>query len=437
MRLLRAMASQERILGGAAVLALLQFGASLMGLIRDRILAKTFPGLDTVDVYIAAFRPSDLLFQICIMAGFSVALVPLLARYHTAHDARQMSDLLSGVTAVAAVVFGIIALALGIALPWVAPLLTRFTGESLALYVNFGRIALLTNFLFVFGNAYGQYLVTVQRYWWYGITPMLYTLGTIAGTVFLTPFFGAYGPILGTLAGAVLYVLVRLFAVLARGYRPRFVFWHGDIGAMGILMIPRMLALGALQLELLLFDRVASGLPAGSVTVNAYARNFQSVVVGVTGMALALSAYSLLSQAAARHEWTRFRAYLSKGVLCILALTVPGAIALVLLTPVAAWLVHLTRVLPLFGVCLTLYACSIPFESLNHLFTRAYFSMKRTAVPAALSVVNGLTAIGIAWGLAPRLGVFSLALGFTVGQVAEMIGLLLLFPREVRLRRRV
>ena len=42
---------QHRILGGVAVLAVTQFGASLVGLIRDRVLASTFPGLDTVDVY--------------------------------------------------------------------------------------------------------------------------------------------------------------------------------------------------------------------------------------------------------------------------------------------------------------------------------------------------------------------------------------------------
>jgi len=35
---------------------------------------------------------------------------------------------------------------------------------------------------FVMGNAFGQYLIAKQKYWAYGITPILYTLGTIAGT---------------------------------------------------------------------------------------------------------------------------------------------------------------------------------------------------------------------------------------------------------------
>ena len=425
--------SQQRILGGAAVLALTQFGASLMGLIRDRILAKTFPGLDTVDVYISAFRPSDLLFQMCIMAGFSVALVPLLAQYKAKEEQKQMNHLLSGVVAVAALVFGLLALIFAIIFPWVAPLLTQFQGESLELYIHFGRIALLTNFLFVFGNAFGQYLITVQRYWIYGITPMLYTLGTILGTIFLTPIVGSFGPIYGTLCGAIVYVLLRVFAVVRIGFRPHYTLWHPDLTEMGKLMLPRMIALGALQLELLLFDTVASGLAVGSVTVNAYARNFQSVVVGVAGIALAQSAFSLLSQSAAQKEFQRFWIYLRKGILILLVLTIPGAVALAVLAPLAAWLVHLSHVLPVFAACLSLYALSIPFESINHLLLRSFYSLKHTVTPAIFSVINGTVAIATATLLAPQYGVYSLAIGFTVGQIVQLIGLSVLLPRRVRL----
>lgn len=428
-----ALRSQHRILGGAAVLAVTQFSASFAGLVRDNLLNRTFPGLAVVDVYVAAFRPSDLLFQMTIMAGFSVALVPLLARYEAQKDRRAMSALLNGVITVAALVFGTLALLLAVFFPRVAPVFTQFEGEALALYISFARIALLTNFLFVFGNAFGQYLNTIHRFWIYGLTPVLFTLGTIAGTVWLTPFVGPYGPMLGTLAGALVYALVRCAAIMRAGYRFAISWWHPDLTEMGILMLPRMLALGALQLELLVFDRIGSGLGVGSIAVNAYARNFQAVVVGVTGMALALSLFSPLSQAAAQREWGRYRQYLKRGILWMFLLTVPGAVALVLLAPVAASLIHLKQIfVSVFFTCLALYAVSIPFESLNHLFTRAYFATKNTTVPAIMTVLNGIVAIALSWWLAPRLGVFSLALGYCIGHIVEMTGLLLLFPREVQ-----
>jgi len=425
--------SQKRILGGAAVLAFTQFAASAAGLIRDNLLNRTFPGLSVVDVYVAAFRPSDLLFQMTIMAGFSVALVPLLARYEAQDDRKSMSALLNGVVTIAALVFGGLALVLAIVFPLIAPAFTQFQGEALVLYIRFARIALLTNFLFVFGNAFGQYLNTIQRFWAYGLTPVVFTLGTIAGTVWLTPVIGAYGPIVGTLIGAFVYTLLRFAAIVRAGYRFSIAWWHPDLTEMGLLMLPRMLALAALQVELLVFDRIASGMAVGSIAVNSYARNFQSVVVGVTGMALALALFSPLSQSAARAEWGRYRLYLKRGVIWMLLLTVPGAVALVLLTPFAAWLIHLKAIfLPVFFTSLALYALSIPFESLNHLFTRAFFATKHTTIPAILTVLNGVTAIVLSWALASRLGVFSLAFGYCIGHIVEMVGLLFLFPREVQ-----
>ena len=423
---------QHRLLGGAFSLAVTQAGASLAGLFRDRMLTKTFPGLDTVDVYIASFRPSDLLFQIAIMAGLSTVLVPLLARYK-AHDQQDdMSDLLSSVIALGSIVFGVVALVLAILFPWIAPHLVSFQGHSLELYIEFGRVALLTNFLFVCGNALGQYLITVQKYWIYGLTPIIYTVGTIFGTIYLTPMYGDRGPMIGTLIGAIVYVFFRLVGSRYSGFRWKPVLWHPDIKKMGWLMLPRMLALGALQLELLLFDTVASGLPHGSVTVNAYARNFQSVLVGVVGIAIAQSAFSLLSQSIARKQIKRFWIYMRKGIWMLLALTIPGSIVLVLVAPLAAHLVHLTNILPLFTLCLIFYAISIPFESLNHLVLRAYYSMHTTTTPAIFSVLNGVIAIVVAWLLAPKYGVYAIAIGYTAGQVISLIGLAVLLPMTVR-----
>jgi peptidoglycan biosynthesis protein MviN/MurJ (putative lipid II flippase) len=96
--------------------------------------------------------------------------------------------------------------------------------------------------LFVFGNSLGQYLVTIQKYWIYGITPVLYTLGTIFGTIFFTPYVGAFGPMYGTILGSILYVLLRLYGLYRSGGYLSFTFWHPDIAHMGQLMLPRVVA---------------------------------------------------------------------------------------------------------------------------------------------------------------------------------------------------
>ncbi len=426
-----ALGTQHRLLGGAAVLAVTQAGASVAGLIRDRLLNQTFPGLDTVDAYIAAFRPSDLLFQIAIMSGIATVLLPMLAKHLAAKEKNEASELLSSVLWLGSLVFGLLALVLALFFPRIAPYLVGFQGDSLTLYITFGRLALLTNFLFVAGNALGQYLNVRKRYWIYGITPILYTCGTIAGTLWLTPSYGQLGPMLGTLIGAVLYLVFRLAGACAAGFTPSVRFWHPDLTKMGWLMLPRMLALAALQAQLLLFDSLASHLPAGSVTVNSNARNFQSFVVGVIGIALAQSAFAHLSESAAEQDHTRFWIYIRKGLFWTFALTVPAAFVLVLCTPIAEWLVHLQSVHAVFAMSLLLYAISIPFESQNHLLLRAFYALHRTTTPAVFSVCNGILAIGVAWALVPRFGISAIPIGFLAGQVICACGLLLLLPRAV------
>ncbi|TSC79575.1 MAG: virulence factor [Candidatus Peregrinibacteria bacterium Gr01-1014_25] len=419
MRLLRSLFHERRVLGGTAILALTQVAASVAGLLRDRLLNQTFPR-EVTDAYFAAFRPSDFLFQACILSALGTVFVPVLASRRAHGSQGGMDRLLSAVLHVAAVVFGVIAGALALLLPFLAPTLVQFEGEQLSLYVTFARLALLSNLLFVFGTTFGQYLITTQRFWIYGLTPILYTAGTIAGTIVLTPSLGPLGPMAGTLAGAAVYALLRWWDVLRAGGRlVANVWWDAEFRSMGILMLPRALALGAIQLQLLVFDAVGSGLGSGVVTVNAAARNFQSVVVGAIGIALAQAVYAPLSEASARGEMGRYRRYLSLSLLWIALLTIPAGVILVLLSPVAASLVGLHSSLAIFTPMLALYALSIPLESANHVLLRAFYARRATLIPAIAAAANGIVAIAVSVLGVASIGILALPAAFIAGHATQ------------------
>ncbi len=430
---------QNRLLGGVTVLAVTQLAASFAGLLRENVLARIFASnLGVVDAYIAAFNPSDLLFQTCVVSAMGTVLVPVLAHYKAKANEREVEKVLSGTIGMTAVLFGLIALVMAAVFPWLTPFFNiHFQGETLSLYISFGRLALLSNFLFVFGNAYGQYLVTAERYWIYGITPILYTLGTVFGAWYLTPVFGPFGPMYGTLLGAVIYVILRMAAVRAHGCRLSFSLWHPDLPEMGRLMLPRVLSLGAFQIQLLYLNGFASALGKGAVTVNAFTRNFQSVLVGVVGISVAQAVYSRMSQAVARHDGKSLLFYFRHGVWITLLFTVLGAIAMIVLSPFEAWLVHLSAFLPVFTVCLSLYAISIPFESISHILYRVLYAMKDTYSAAAFGVLGGIVAIFTGWLLLPSLGIYALPCGYTAGEIVQTAGLAFLLPVKMRRVRNV
>ncbi len=429
--------SQKRIAGGAFVLAVTQLVASAFGFLRDQAFSFMFP-LDSdpvgvASVYIAAFRPSDLLFQVMVMSCLSVVVVPFLAS-HLAHDRREeMDKILTSTMTMFGIAFGLSALVLALFFPQIAPHLVKFEGESLELYIRFGRIALLTNFLFVFGNALGQYLISIQRYWMYGLTPIIWSGCTILGTYFLTPIIGTLGPIVGTLIGTVLYVVFRLLAVYRSGYRLRLhgeSFLHPDLRHMGILLIPRMGALGALQLQLLLLDRLASGLGPQMVALNQFASNFESVIPGIVGIAIAQSSFSLLSQSAALKDTVRLMSHLRKSILFNLSLAVPGALALALCSGIAAWLMGLEGITAsMFIKALLIYAIAVPFESTNHIVLRTFYSLKNTFWPAVSSAVSCVVAVTAGTLLVPVSGVYALACAYVIAQISQTILLSLSFRR--------
>lgn len=427
--LFRPFFDQRRIAGGAFVLAMTQFVASGFGFLRDQAFSVMFPleqdPIGVASVYIAAFRPSDLLFQLLVMSCLSVVLVPFLAS-HFAHDRQEeMNGIVTSTMLIFGVAFGCIAAVLFGVFPFIAPSLVKFQGEALELYIFYARIALLTNLLFVVGNTLGQYLIAVQRYWVYGLSPIVWSMSTILGTYFLTPAIGAKGPIVGTLIGTILYVLLRLAAVLRHGYRLQFTrsnVLHPELLSMGLLVIPRMAALGALQLQLLLLDRLASGLGPSMVAVNQFASNFESVIPGIVGIAIAQSSFSLLSQLVARRDVVRLRDTVRKGLLLNVSLSLFGAVVLAMATPLAAWLMNLQgEAFFLFRSALLIYAVAVPFESTNHIILRAFYAFKNTMIPALSSVVSCFIAVTTGTMLVQVIGVLGLAVAYVVAQVFQTV----------------
>jgi peptidoglycan biosynthesis protein MviN/MurJ (putative lipid II flippase) len=202
---------------------------------------------------------------------------------------------------------------------------------------------------------------------------------------------------------------------------------------MGWLILPRMAALGALQLQLLLLDRLASGLGTRMVALNQFASNFESVIPGIVGIAIAQSAFSLFSQSAALKQYDKLRDHMKKGILYNLSLAIPGAFALAAMSSVAAWIMHLDQsVAPMFIRALLIYCIAVPFESTNHIMLRSFYALKNTGWPAASSACSCAVAVICGTLLVPSLGVYALAVAYVVAQVCQTLFLGTALTAELR-----
>jgi putative peptidoglycan lipid II flippase len=313
-----------------------------------------------------------------------------------------------------------------------------FRGEQRELYVSLFRVMLVTPILFAASLTLGQVLLAEQRFFWYGLAPLLYNAGIIAGTVLFTGL-GIFGPAIGAVIGAVLHLASRFV-----GLRPsRFRIGRGGsfrtppVREFVRLMLPKMVSHPVEPLTFLFFTSVATKLAAGSVTAVSFARNFQSVPVSVIGVAFALAAFPALSTAHATDDRRGFLRVLRTNAISIALITTGAAVVLVVIGELAIRILLGGGRFDAADVALTAsvlaaFAISIPFESLTHLLSRAIYATRHTLLQVIASLAAlGITVVSVQLLLAP-LGILAIPIGFSIGQAAKvaLLGLAL----AIRLR---
>jgi hypothetical protein len=89
--------SADTIAGAAFIIAILSVASRILGVFRDRILAGTFGAGQTLDLYYAAFRFPDLLFNLLVLGALSAGFIPIFShltannQHHVLWQPRQTS----------------------------------------------------------------------------------------------------------------------------------------------------------------------------------------------------------------------------------------------------------------------------------------------------------------------------------------------------------
>ncbi|MBI2065165.1 MAG: hypothetical protein HYT62_03885, partial [Candidatus Yanofskybacteria bacterium] len=215
---------KKLIPAGSAVLAGTTIASYALGLLRDRTFAQTFGASRALDAYNAAFLLPDLLFNILIASGIAAAFVPIFTElFHKdkqrAYDYTNSS--ISGATGMMILSAVIIFIFAGRISVLAAP---GFPNEDLVLVAKLIRILAISPILFGISNTLGAMLIAKRRFFFYGMSPVLYNLGIIGGAIFLSPQLGIIGVAIGTVLGAFLHMLMRAIDAYLSGFRFHFNF---------------------------------------------------------------------------------------------------------------------------------------------------------------------------------------------------------------------
>lgn len=416
---------------GAALLSALIFGSYLMGLVRDRIFARTFGAGSELDAYNAAFVLPELLLDVLVEAGLAAPFIPIFLQLRSEGDGREGDRFARTILTGAVTIMGTAAVVMFVFAEQTTALIAPgFDAAQRALYVDLFRVMLVTPILFAASLTLGQVLLAEQRFFWYGLAPLLYNAGIILGTVAFSDGLGIFGPAIGAVIGAVIHLASRFVGLRPSSFRigPGSAFRMPAVREFVRLMLPKMASHPVEPVTFLFFTSVATTLAAGSVSAISFARNFQSVPVSLIGVAFALAVFPALSTAHAEGDRAGFLRLLRTNLVSIAALTVAAAIGLAVVGGLAIRVLLGGGAFDAEDVALTssvlaAFAISVPFESLTHLLSRAIYATRHTL----LQVLASLAALGITvlatQLLLGQLGVVSIPIGFAIGQAAK-VGLL-------------
>lgn len=437
---------QTNIISAAAVIALFYGASMLLGILRDRLLVSHFYACcrADLDVYWAAFRLPDTVFQLLVIGALSAAFIPVFGDYLVKKKA-EVYYLASSLINLLLVVFIFL---VGLLFIFAKPLSELITGAFLSsqidLMVNLTRIMLLAQFFFLLSNFLTGVIQSHQRFLVPALSPVVYNLGIILGIVVLSPFLGIYGPTWGVILGAFLHFLVQLPLVLKMGmkYQFSFDFRHPGVREVGRLMFPRSLALAIAQIEATVALFLATSLTTGSLTIFYLALHLMQLPVRLVGIPFGQATLPVLSQKG-KDEILEFKRIFFASFWQILYLVLPfTAILLVLRVPIVR-LAFGAKGFPWSATLLTaqalaVFSLAIVAQAAIQLLIRGFYALRDTKTPLFIGLVSVAINIFLSFYLTFNLGwnILGLAIATSLSSFLQAVLLLVFLNRRVGYEKR-
>jgi putative peptidoglycan lipid II flippase len=430
----------------ALLVALSSLVSRLLGVVRDHILAGQFGAGDTLDVYYAAFRVPDLIFNLIVLGALSAGFIPVITKlikdYQCDHQSlfsrsnQDAWDLTNNVISI----MGVFLLVLSVIGILLAPALTALIAPGFSvgkqqLTAELTRIMFLSPFFLGISSILGGILQSFKRFFVYSLSPIFYNAGIIVGAIYFVPIWGVYGLAWGVVLGAFLHMLIQVPTVYKIGYRYvlRFNLKEKNTKIIGAMMIPRTLSLAVSQINFVVITIIASS-SVGSLTIFNLANNLQSFPIGIFGLSYAVAAFPTLSAVA--FDRKKLTANFSQIFRQILFFIVP---ATVILLTLRAQIVRVILGSGQFGWDDTIrtintigfFSISLFAQASIPLLVRIFYARQNSKTPFYIGLFCVAANVFLSLYLNKLWGVAGLALAFSIANILNFILLWIVLKIEI------
>ncbi|MBK9314057.1 MAG: murein biosynthesis integral membrane protein MurJ [Acidobacteria bacterium] len=448
----------------AGIVSIAVMGSRILGLVREQVFATFFGAGFAMDAYIIAFRVPNLLRDLFAEGALSAAFVTTFSQKITKEGEQAAWRLANLVNNGLFVVISLIVLSGIVFAPQVVDLLIdtgKHQADAATAAQTYDLAVVMTRIMFPFllmvslaAVAMGV-LNTKDRYGVPASASTMFNVGSIFGGLacayamapeYITAVIegrtadsagisrAIIGMAIGTLAGGMLQWLIQVPSLRSVGYRWQPILSFRDEGVRQVmrLMAPAIIGSAALQVNVFVNTKFASGLGEGPVSWLSYAFRLIYLPIGIFGVAISTATLPVASRAAALDDLDDFRRTIASSLRLTFLLTIPSAVGLMVLSrPIIALIFERGRFdafdTEQTAIALCYNAIGLTAYSAVRVLAPSFYALKDTRIPMIASLISIITNYAVASYTVEYLKIGHRGLALSISAVAIGNFLLLFF----------
>jgi len=429
----------KSITAAALVLGTATLASKLLGLLRNRILVGEIGVGNELDIYYAAFRIPDFIFNIVVFGALSAGFIPVFSKlifkgekdraFKTANAALNLVFILLIILCFVSVVFT------KDLINFIAP---GFDGSKKEATIELTRIMLLSPMFLLLSSVFGGILQSFKRFFVYSLSPIMYNIGIIIGAVYFINWWGLQGLAWGVVLGSFLHFAIQISTARKLGFRYQFTVdaKNTDVGKMARMVVPRLLTIIATQFNLVIITIIASTLTIGSLAIFNLANDLQSFPLGLFAVSFAVASFPTLSALSDKKDREKFIASLSSTAKQILFFVIPISVLLFVLRAQVVRVALGAKKFTWENTILTfdtlgVFVFSLFAQALVPLLARSFWALRDAKTPFITSSISVLINLVLAFSLSKQYGVVGLAASFSISSVINALLLYYLINKKI------
>jgi putative peptidoglycan lipid II flippase len=424
------------VLSAASIIMLMIVASSILGLVRQRVLANFFNAND-LSLFFAAFRIPDTIFEILVFGTFSSSFIPVFTRSlkEGTHQAWQIA---STIVNLGLLVFITFAILISLSARSLYGIITPgFSAPEVARVAELVRILVFAQVFFVVSFVLTGVLESLRRFLAPALAPIFYNLGIIFGTILFAGKYGLMAPAMGVVIGAFLHFIIQLPLAVKLGFKFSLrIRLSDEVRKIGRLAVPRLVEITFTQVAKNVELLLASLISTGAYTFFTFANSLQTFPISLFGTSIAKAALPTLS--AQVDNYPNFRKTLLSSFNQMLFAVMPISIFLAVLRIPVVRLVFGTSIFTWestvqTSLTLSAFAVGITFQAAVGLLARGFYALHDTKTPVIISISTLIANImmDVVFIRVLHLPVWGLAAAFSIGNIFESAVLYILLLKRI------